>query len=339
MKPIFWIPALGALLFAGTPASAADASFFGLIKLQQFEQRSGLTPVPSSSNGYSFQAFVVCSTNNAVTNATVSFKQGGATAVRTLQSVTNGLGLRFEERFPTQSALDAAYPAGSGFSVVDYTNTLFTANDGVRKVNLNFWLLPPLAAIGQPGTPAVANLAEAQSIDGSGDFVLKWNSVGSALTLVQLTVLDGQSNVMFATPLPFTTGALNGTSTSATIPARTLSVGSTFEGHLTAVNTGVPNTNTYAGAVAVAALAKDTVFPLATVSVPAPTIAIAPGTGGGMELLLRGATNHEHEIQVADPLGSWRVVLSTNLVSGEARWKDPAYATNRQRFYRGAAVR
>jgi hypothetical protein len=339
MKYLLLFLGVWVLVAHGPQGHAADASLLGLIKLQQFEQTPGAGPVVAVSNGYSFQAFVVCSTNYSVTNATVSFKQGSATAVRVLQSVTNGLALRFEEKFPTQSALDAAYPAGSGFSVVEYTNTLFTAQDGVRKVNLNFWLLPPFAAISAPGTPSVANLVEASAIDGAGEFVLRWNSLGSALTLVQLTILDRQSNVVFATPIPLTAGALNGTSNSVLIPARTLPVGSAFEAHLTALNPGLPNTNTYAGAWAVAALAKDTVFPMTTLSVAAPRLSIAASLEDGIELFLTGALNHEHEIQASEAFGPWRVVLSTNLSTGAMRWKDPEFVKNRHRYYRAVVVR
>lgn len=331
--------AVGLMSLPGNFASAADATAMGLIKLRQFEQTPGAGAAPASTNGYSFQAFVLCSTNGSVTNATVTFKLNGVAATRELQPLADGLGLRFEDRFQTQAALDAAYPAGGAFSVVEYTNTLGTVHDGVRKVNLSFWIAPPFAAISAPGTPQVSNLPEAQAIDGSRDFILRWDSVGSSLTLLQLTVLDAKSNVVFATPLPFSDGALNGASNSVAIPARTLPVGSAFEAHLVAVNTGIPNTNTYAGAIAVAALAKDTRFPLATLRPEAPMLSISSSSSGGVELHLLGPLNHEHEIQASDRLSTWSVLVSTNLTTGELKWVDAASRTNAQRYYRAAVVR
>lgn len=327
------------LLLGAAGASAADASFFGLIKLQQFAQAPGASPAPLVSNGFSFQAFVVASTNHAVTNATVAFRSVGVTVTKTLSPVIDGLGLRYEEKFDTQAALDAAYPPGGGFSVVTYTNTLHTVNDGVRAANLTFWLFPPLVSVTSPGVPNVANLNEAQDIDTSSDFTLRWNNLGTVLTLVQLTVLDASSNLVFATPIPFQEGALNGTSNAMLIPAHTFPVNARLEGHLTVANPGLPNTNAYPGAVGVPARANDLVFPLATRSVPAPLLSVTALTGGLMEVRLTGATNHVHRIEATDDFARWQMLAETNALRGEMTVLDPVGPGSRRRFYRGTTER
>lgn len=63
---------------------------------------------------------------NVVTNATV--KPSNTTPLRTLTPDTNGVSLRFEERFDSQAALDSVYPTTSGFSAVSYTTTMHTVN-------------------------------------------------------------------------------------------------------------------------------------------------------------------------------------------------------------------
>ena len=60
-----------AALFLPFTLRAADAGFYGVVKLHQYQQSASVPPQVLSSNGYSFQAFVVATTNNAVTNATV----------------------------------------------------------------------------------------------------------------------------------------------------------------------------------------------------------------------------------------------------------------------------
>ncbi len=321
------------------PTHAADAAFFGLVKLRQYAQTPGGNPAELPSNGFSFQAFVIASTNNAVTNATVSFKPSASAVTRTLLPLADGLGLRFEEYFNTLDALDAAYPAGGGFSVVTYTNSLHTLNDGLRRANLTFWIAPPFLSITAPTTPAIANLPDAQDIDTSSDFTLRWNSVGTALTLLQLTILDLSSNVVFASPIPFQDGALNGASNAIVLPAHTLPVNARFEGHLTAANPGLPNTNAYPGAIGVATLAKDLSFPLATRSVPPPTLTLTPNPSDTFHLHLAGQPNYYHRLEASQDLLAWTTLALTNPPDGHLHYLDPAPLPNAHRFYRARTER
>lgn len=325
-------------LILARPAPAADAAFYGIIKLQQFTQAPGGNPVTAASNAYSFQAFVVASNSFAVTNATVSFKPSATVVSKALDLETNGLALRFEERFGSQSALDAAYPSGTTFSPVNFTNTLFTVNDGVRRANLNFFinLFGFNVAISQPGTPVVSNLLAAQVIDNTLDFRLRWNTLGTDLTLLQFVVLDSGSNTVFATPLPLQPGALNGYSNSVVIPAHTLPAGTNFVAHLTVASPGLPNTNAYAGAVGLAALARDLEFPLVTRPLPETVLLVAPPVAGHFQIRLTGDTNRIYRIEATEDFLAWTNLLTTNSLSGDFFFTDPDTPTPSRRFYRGA---
>lgn len=325
-----------ALVFA-RPAPAADAAFYGIIKLRQFTQEPGGNPVPASSNAYSFQAFVVASNSFAVTNATVSFKPANTPVIKTLALETNGVALRFEERFGSQTALDAAYPSGTTFSPKIYTNTMFTVNDGMRRGNLSFFIniLGFNIAIPAPGTPAVSNLVAAQAIDSTLDFRLRWNTLGTDLTLLQFVVLDGGSNAVFATPLPLQPGALNGYSNAVVIPAHALPAGTNFVAHLTVASPGLPNTNAYAGTFGIAALARDLEFPLVTRPLSAPVLRIEPPVAGHFQLRLIGDTNRLYRIEATENFLAWTNLLITNSASGDFLFTDPTTPPPLRRFYRG----
>ena len=77
---------------------------------------------------------------------------------------------------------------------------------------------------GTPPTPQISNLAAAQQIDTATNFSLTWNSQnGNSLDIVQVIILGAASNVVFASPVPFSSNALSGASTSLVMtPPRTV---------------------------------------------------------------------------------------------------------------------
>lgn len=314
---------------------AADVSYFGVVKSIRYEQTNGSAPALLSTNAFGFSAFVVAATNNVVTNATV--KPANTTPLRTLLPDTNGLTLMYNEVFSTQAALDSAYPVNSGFSVVNYTTTMYTVHEGVQSASLSFYLLPPILQVSYPSIPQLSDLAAAQSIDSTRDFELTWNSLGgSTITIVQLSIMDAASNVVFATPAPFQPGALSGNSTSAIIPAYSLPPGSNWIGHLTVANPGAPNTNSYAGATGVAALARDTQFAVATRPAPAPPRLVpVPQASTAFQLQLQGETNRFYQIEASTNLRNWTNLFTTNSATGIFEYRDWDSTNFSLRFYRG----
>lgn len=240
----------------------SDVGYFGVIKSQHYKQTNSSTVSILATNGYGFNAFAVANQDNVLTNASVS--RSGSTQVRWLQPEADNRTWRYTEFFNSLSALDSAYPAGSILSPVNYTMTLYTVNDGIKTSTLRFFLL--VVPLSWPTTPQVVNFDSAQSIKPDEDFTLMWNDLGgSSLDIVQVLIVDSVSNIVFMSPAPLTEGALNGASRSITIPANTLPENAILEGHIIIAKPGTPDTS-YSGATGIAALAKDTSFPVKTIS-------------------------------------------------------------------------
>jgi hypothetical protein len=308
---------LALTVIASLSAGAADVSAFGVAKAQQFNQSASGSPTLLPTNAYSFQSFVIGSTNGVVTNATV--KPSNTTPLRQLTSDTNGAVWRFAEYFNSQSSADSVYPG-----TANYTVTMMTVNDGSHAVALNFYLLAPIVPISWPTTPTISNLAEAQNIDHTTDFILRFNATGNSLTIVQLTVSDSASNLVYSTAGPLQAGALTGASTNAVIPAYMLPPGATLTAHLTAANPGSPNTNSYAGATGVAALSKDTQFSLVTR--PAPPSPVLKMSVLGMSVSVLATeleTNRNYHLLYSTNAGVWSEMAVTNPVGTSAAFTDP----------------
>lgn len=325
---------LGAVLGAGpTAGRAADVAYFGIIKSQEFVQTNAGPPVARATNGYAFNALVVASTNHVVTNATV--KPSNAIPVRTLVSTDAEQVLwRFEERFNTQAALDATYPYGTLFSPVNYAVTMGTTRDGVKTVNLNYSLLSLVG--GQPAVPQISNFAAAQDVDHTVNFTLQFGPSGNGLVdLVQLVILDTGSNVVFASPTPFSPGALAGASNSVTIPAYALPPGQSLTGYLAFLRPTFLETNAYPGAVGAPAVLRATEFPLATRPAPLPPLLTVISSNNAPFILgFAGETNRVFVLQGTTNFAHWVDVATNHSSTGIGTFTDTAAALLPGRFYR-----
>jgi hypothetical protein len=325
---------LGFAVTGSIPVRAADVLLDAVLKVQHFQQLTSSAPTVPATNGYSFQAFVVGSTNNLVTNATVRLPSG---ATRPLLPETS-INLRYEEYFNTVGALDAAYPHSS-FSGVTYRMIMQSVNDGVRSNNCAY-ISTVLDIVAQvlhyPATPQVvgANWNAAQQVDHTRGFTLQWNNLGgSTLDVVQVLVEQFETNIVYTSPLPFTTNALNGTSNSVTIPGYALPPGTNFNAHILVLHAAGIDTNNYATGVAL--LGKETVFPLKTRPAPAaPALELLARTNGATQLRLSGETHRVYQIQATENWTNWVTLLTTNPATGTFFHVD-ASPTNAIRFYRG----
>ena len=321
-----------ALCLAPFWVSGADVVYFGIVKSQQFTQTNSSAPAPLASNAFLFTAFVVASSNTVVTNATVT---PPAKPTRTLLSDSNGLSLRYEYATNTQAQLDALFPSPAFLNPANYSLTMSTVNDGTKSVTLSWTILG--FPIGYPPTAQVIGFPEAQDIDHTQDFTLRWTaSGGNALDIVQVLVMDGSSNLVFASPVPFTPGALNGTSTSVVIPANTLPPDTVLQAHLAVARPALPNTNDYVGTIGVPALAKDTGFSMRTRPVPRPPLLeLAPRVANQFLLRLRSESNRLYQILATEDFLTWTNLLITNSASGTFDFTDPEFTNFARRFYRG----
>jgi hypothetical protein len=318
-----WLIALG-LLSAKAPA--ADVSVYTLVKTEFHAQSNSSAPVLLSTNACNFTAAVLPSAPDLVSNATVT---PPGQPVRTLVSDPGGTSLRYDFTTNTQAQLDALFPKTGSYSVA-----MQTAHDGLKQATLSFTVFGfPLAF---PPLVQVGGFDEAQNIDQTLDFTLRWTIPGgTSLQLVQCLVLDAASNIVFSTPFPFSVGALNGTSNSARITAYSLPPGASLTGHLIIAQPALPNTTDYAGATGVAALAKDTAFPMRTrPAPPPPLLTVLPRTNSLFRLHLAGEPNRSYQIQGTGAFDGWTNLFTTNSVSGSFDFSDPASPGLAQRFYR-----
>lgn len=305
-------------------AGAADADLYAVIKTQHYNQLSPGGPDLPPTNGYSFQSVVYFANPLAVTQATVRTPGG---LVRTL-SPTGDLALLWEQRFDTSTSMDIVYPH-EGF-VKTYTLTMSTVNDGVQVQDVAYTF-----ASAYPVTPQVLNWQDAQAIDQTTDFTLRWNNLGgNPQNPVGFSIQEDNGNVVYATPLPFATNALNGTSNHVTIPAHTLMADRTYIASLSlALVSGQPNTNYALGAPA---LAKETRFPVQTRAAPAPpTLTLIPQADGAMKVRLTGEGNRTYQILSTTNWSDWQSLFATNSLSGEADFVDLEARNLPRRFYRG----
>lgn len=325
---------LAAVVLASTcmPVHGADVGLFAVLKSQQFQQTNAGAPVALATGGFAFNALVLASTNNVVTNATVD--PSNATPLRQLTSDASQALWRFEERFDSQAALDGVYPNGTIFSPINYAMAMHTVHDGLRTVNLNF---SSFTLLGTPPTPVLSNASwtAAQAIDTAAPFTLRWAPPGGVADLIQVIVNDAASNVVFASPAPLSAGALTGASNSLTIPSYSLPAASSLIGHLAFLRPGLPETNSYAGAVGVPALVKDTEFPMITRPAPIrPVLEVLTSNPPPFRLRFTGESNRIYRIQASVDMQAWGDIHVTNSPTGTGSFTDPGSGLLDERFYR-----
>jgi len=311
--------------------SASDASYYGVMKAQQFFQLPGGAPTPLATNAFLFMAFVVASTNFALTNATVY--PPGTTPARPLTLSMDGSSLLFEEQFNTQAALDSAYPSVTTFiSPSVYPFTISGLNDGTRTASASYLLS------GNPPTPNVTNVAAAQAIDSTADFTIRWATPsGGLLDIAQFMVFDSASNAVYASPAPFSSNALASSAVAITIPAYKLPPSTGMTGYLAFARPGAPNTSDYPSATGIAALAKATSFPMVTrLSPAAPTLQADSRTVTSFQLRFNTETNRWYCLLRTTNLAApvWEELLFTNAAGFVVGFADEAYFTAPQKYYR-----
>jgi hypothetical protein len=330
VRVLIWSCLLGVCYFA-PPLSAADVSYFGVVKSIQYQQTNQPTPTLVATNPYSFTAFAIASANGVLTNATV--KPSNSTPLRQLIMETNRTAWRYEERFATESAMDAVYPYGSWFSPINYNFTLYGTNDGIGTASMNYFIL--FSQVSYPPTPQITNLSVTANIDTTRALTLGWTSLGgSQYSIVQLSVLDASSNIVYTTALPFQPGALDGNSLGTTIPPNTLPGGATLVAHLSAGNPGLPNTNSIPGAFGVPALAKDTEFRLQTRPSPVRPVVQLLSAGPGSRIRVTGELQRLYQVEASADLLAWTNVASVYATSMPIEVTDTDAPGVPARFYR-----
>ncbi|MEP6663246.1 MAG: hypothetical protein ABJC04_06230 [Verrucomicrobiota bacterium] len=309
---------LGLLLFTQT-LFAGDISFFGLFKMQNFNQTNNAAPVADSVAPFGFQCNVDSSGPDLITDASVQLPGGGS---RTLLADGSD-SFAFRESFSSLSALNSSYGTGT------YTLTVNSEND------FNFAQLS-LPSDAYPSTPQITNYTAAQAVDSSNNFVVLWQAFagGTANDFIQLTIRDSSDNPVFRSGDFGSPGAFNGTNSSALIPANTLFTGETYNGELLFARLTTIDSTSIPGATGVVAFTKRTRFSLKTTGVVPPiTLRVIGFTNGNFQFSFNTQPGKNYQIQFADTLPNWQNLQFTNAASSEIIFTDPFGGFNPQRFY------
>jgi hypothetical protein len=236
----------GSILFAASvatviqPARGADFSLFGAIKSQTYVQNTPAATLTPQLDLFGdpgidgFGGFLLPNSPGSVSSATIT---GPAPASVTLNP---GNSFNFDQWYSSQSALNSAFPNGG------YTLTANTADDGQKAFSLS------LIGDAYPAAPFITNYIALQSANVSQPITLDWAAQpgGTAIDPLTFLIADQDRDTIYQSPFPNQPGALNGTDTSAVIPAGTLSPGQTYLGELAFYNGIDEDTTTYPGALA-----------------------------------------------------------------------------------------
>jgi len=183
----------------------------------QYLQSSALDPVVAPGSPGHFAVSVQSPPGGpAVTNGSIVFPSGATTNLALQAGV-----FRFFESFTTEAALEGARPAGS------YTLRFSQTGQPERVISMTMPATP--AAI-----PKIANYAEAQTIDATKDFTLRWNALSpqGAGAVVRLVITDEFANRIFLAPNACVPRTLDPAATSIVIPANYLRPGFYYQGQL-----------------------------------------------------------------------------------------------------------
>jgi hypothetical protein len=239
-------------------APGPNVTWFAVVKGQNLQQDGSGAPTTNGvTNPFAFYALVGEAFPGSVSNATLR-APGGANYI--LNSSEDDLEFNFGQKFPTKSALDAAFPSGS------YLYTLATFNDGTRTPTLS------LPSELYPNAPRIANWTAAQTVDANADFTLMWDAFGGGTSddFVQLSIENQGEENFFQTPDIIAPDSLDGTHTSVAIPAGTLAPGQTYHGRLLFAKRRSLDTNSYPPVPGITAFFRETGFSLQTVAPPPP---------------------------------------------------------------------
>ncbi|MBA4148755.1 MAG: putative Ig domain-containing protein [Verrucomicrobia bacterium] len=255
IPPSFWIALIALLTLSGASrALAADVTQYAVLKGQMFVQTNAVSPVIDEEAGFVFHVFVDSDSDwdedDTLTSVTLRLPNSS------LVSIPDDDGFEFGDGFPSLSALDTAYPDGT------YALITEGVNDGLRTNSLT------LTGSDYPPTPRFSNFTAAQAVDPAADFVLSWDPISGGSTndflMVNIMGCGDDGDDILETPGPGEPGALDGLSTSVTIPARKLRPGQTYQVELLIGRFGEFDEESYPGALGFAGYFKLVQMPLVT---------------------------------------------------------------------------
>lgn len=189
-----------------------------------------------------------------------------------LTNLASGL-FGFSASFGTEAALEGAYAEG------DYTLKLDQTGQPQRVIPMTMPATPSVV-------PMIVNYAEAQAIEATNDFTLRWNAFSpqGPGAFVRVIISDDQGNLVFMAPNPCIPRALDPTATSVVIPANYFHANSNYHGELQFGLTFYSSTTDVTNMVGYGAVQRNTDFDLKA----AGAVTVAPARFTGFRVLANG---------------------------------------------------
>ena len=232
------------LIFISTANAASTTLFYAVTKGRRYVQTSPNPPALQVAPQAPYRARALLY-STAPTVATVK------TPVNNIYTlILRGDHMEYSRDYTSQPPMNSEWPNGN------FTYTITSASDGTKNPVMQ------LSSDFYPSTPRISNFAEAQAIDATQPFTLTWDSLQRPAQDFAYLRIELNGSLIFETaPIPGAPGALNGASTSLTIPAARFQEGKIYTASLTSWHAIARNT-TIPGAQGQTAYTIETTFPI-----------------------------------------------------------------------------
>jgi hypothetical protein len=252
-----------------------------------------------------------------------------------LEAVPFGGFFFFSDNRDTAAQLNAAYPGGA------YTLRFTQTGVPERVVSVTF----PNAT---PPTPKIANFAEAQAVNASQPFTLRWNTfTGAGADDALVLSISDESQEVFSAPDPCVPRELPVTATSIVIPANTLSSNKTYRATLSFGDLVYFSTNAFPNMSGFASVSASTEFEIRTTGgggtgpgAPARFTSYRMLENGRPQMSLTGTAGVTYTLQRATRIspGDWQTAGTVVMdAGGNATFEDAQPGAFRPLFYRAVA--
>ena len=306
--------------------------FYAITKILNYVQTSAGEPTSSQEDRFQFGALARGPTAGpAVSAGSVAIPPNRTQA---LEGTPIGGFYFYNDTKDTPALLNAAYPGGA------YT-LRFTLSGQAERV------VPMTMPAGTPPAPRIENFAEAQAVNATEAFTLRWNAFTGATSQdsLMLSIME-LANVVFQAPDPCVPRELAPTATSVVIPANTLAANKTYRATLSFGDIFFTSTNSIPSMAGFGSVSATTEFTIKT------------GTGGGTsatparftdykllpngrpQLTLKGAPLSAYTLQRATRIqpGNWAPIgIVTTDPAGNGTYEDAQAGASFPLFYRAVA--
>jgi len=294
---------------------------FVLGRANLYNQVLNAQPTPNVLQPYVYLATTSLASNRTTTGITVTFPGGGISNL--VQNPVQPEDWTFGGYKTNEATVETNFPPG---------NYSFTVNATASNETV---VVAFPASLVQPSAPHLTNLVAAQAVDSTQPFTLHWDPFagGTAADSIVAGLTTNWQSPNIGAP-----GALNGTATSVSIPAGIMEPGKTYSASVGFSHPILATNGTEATYVYRAAITQFVIITKPATVTVTPVLTNAGWSGGLFGFDVLTASNQIITVvsttNVARPLASWPILLTTNSPGPRIHISDPHAGTNTALFYR-----